>query len=406
MKVLITTIFAYPPRGGVGKYIQELTKGLERAGHKVDILARHEDEYRMTRSNRQISLKRKKPGGGRVPFLPLNWGTGNKVQNYLKNLRDEMVKFFDAVQSIDLSQYQIIHAQDIASAAVLRAYKPRRTPLILTVHGCVTAEYYYFGYIRANSPESLVLSSFESEVVESTDQTIVPSNWLVRIYEKCRIPTGNMKVISNGIDIASFRKQMKNKTSMTKPKNKSVIISTGRLEKVKGQHCLLDALARLRRDRKDWVCWIVGRGDAGSDLRKKAKRLGLSGYVKFLGRRNNIPALLNQADIFVIPSLQDNYPYTLVEAQVAGKPIIASDVGGITEMVEHGKNGLLVPPGNGTKLYWHLKKLLADRKLQQRLGEEAKRWGRTNLSLEKMTKQVLEVYNKALKPSSTDRSKN
>lgn len=391
MKILLTTIYAYPPRGGLGKYIHELKTGLEQQGHEVDILARHHGDYCLTRLNRQYPLKKKKSGPISNSLVSSNW-KGNLALKYLKNLRDEAAKFFDAVQLIDLNQYQMIHAQDIISASVMNYYKPSRTPMILTVHGCVTAEYYYYGFIKPRSVGWKVLSSFESEVIAQSDTTIVPSKWLLGVYTKCEIPTDNMKVITNGIDVKTFEREMKQKTGLKSPAGKSIIISTGRLEKVKGQHVLLDSLAQLKKKRSDWVCWIVGRGKMEKTLKKKAKQLGLGNAVKFLGMRSDVPALLNQADIFVIPSLQDNYPYSLVEAHVAGKAIIGSRVGGITEMVEHSKNGLLVAPGDSRALYRLMRKLLEKPITQKRLCEESKAWGMTQFSLEKMTDEVLDIY--------------
>ncbi|UVI33746.1 glycosyltransferase family 4 protein [Paenibacillus spongiae] len=193
---------------------------------------------------------------------------------------------------------------------------------------------------------------------------------------------------------------MNEKTGLKSPPNKTIIICTGRLSEDKGQRYLLDALARVKKNRIDWVCWIVGSGNEEKDLKKQSKRLGLSGMVQFLGWRSDIPALLKQAHIVVIPSLEDNYPYSLVEAQAAGKSIIASRVGGITEMVKHGKNGLLVPAGDSKKLYRQIKVLLKDPDLQERLGKGAKVWGTTHCSLDTMMKQVMVVYNKALKSKS------
>ncbi|MGM1048187.1 MAG: glycosyltransferase family 4 protein [Bacillota bacterium] len=403
MKILLTTIYAYPPRGGLGKYMHELKTGLEQQGHTVHILARDHGEYCITKGNRQYPLKRKRSGTRKISVLPSNW-IGNQAWKYLGGMRDEATKFFDAVKMVDISQYQIIHAQEIVSASILNSYKPRTTPLILTVHGCVTAEYYYYGYIKPNSTRWDILSTFETKVIQQCAATIVPSKWLLDVYKKCAIPTDNMKVITNGIDVAAFQRQMSKKTGLKNSVGKSIIICTGRLEKVKGQHVLLDALANLKKRRSDWVCWIVGRGKNARALKKKAKRLGLDGSVKFLGMRSDIPALLKQADIFVIPSLQDNYPYSLVEAFVAGKAIIGSRVGGITEMVEHSKNGFLVPPDDSRALYKQMRKLLEKPNMQKRLSEQAKSWGMTQFSLKKMTKEVLDTYYHALKSKAAVRS--
>lgn len=392
MKILLTTIYAYPPKGGLGKYIQELKTGLERSGHEVEILARDRNEYYITKSNRQYPIKKKNKKSIRsgVSF------PSQAVGKYLKNIQDEANKYFEAVRLIDLSQYQVIHAQDIISASVLNFYKPISTPLIITVHGCVTAEYYYYGYIKPRTVGWNLLSSFETQVLQQSSKTIVPSEWLLGVYKQCKIPTGNMQVITNGIDVQSFENQMNRETGMKKPSDKTVIICTGRLVKVKGQHILLDSLARLKRRRSEWVCWVVGKGDNEKALKEKSKKLGLSNSVQFLERRDDVPALLNQADIFVIPSLQENYPYSLVEAHVAGKAVIGSQVGGITEMIEHMKNGILVPPGDSRALYRQIRKLLDRPQMRSNLSSESRRFGLERFSLATMTERVLDVYNTAL----------
>ncbi|MBU5350608.1 glycosyltransferase family 4 protein [Paenibacillus lautus] len=403
MKILLTTIYAYPPRGGLGKYMHELKRGLEKGGHEVEILARHHGEYYLTKSNGRFLVKIKKSNSRENSLLSSVW-VGKKGLKYFKKIQDETKKYFDAVRSIDLNQYQVIHAQEIISASVLNVYTPRSTPVILTLHGCVTAEYYYYGFIKPGSSGWNLLSSFESMVIQQCDKTIVPSRWLLDVCQKCGIPTGNIQVISNGIDIQAFRRQMNKKTGLSSSSKEKIIICTGRLEKVKGQHVLLDSLAQLKRKRSDWVCWIVGKGGMEKTLKKKSKRLGLGSNVKFLGRREDIPALLKQADIFVIPSLEDNYPYSLMEAQVAGKAIIGSNTGGITEMVDHSKNGLLVPPGNSLALYREMKKLLENPGLRKRMSSKSESWSLKRCSLTTMTKQVLNVYTRAKNNKSATRS--
>lgn len=382
--------------------MHELKTGLEQQGHTVDILGRHHNDYYLTKGNQQILLKGNRLG--RKSRLFSSNLFGNQALKYLSDLQEEAAKFFNAVQKVDVSQYQIIHAQEIVSASVLKHYKPRATPMILTLHGCVTAEYYYYGYIKPKSTGWNILSKFESRAIQQSDTTIVPSEWLLDVYKQCKIPTNNMKVITNGIDVEAFQSRMNEKTGLQSPPNKSIIICTSRLEKVKGQHVLLDALAKLKERRSDWECWIVGRGANDRDLKKQANKLRLNDSVKFLGMRGDIPALLKQSDIYVIPSLQDNYPYSLVEAFVAGKAIIGSKVGGITEMVEHSKNGLLVPPNESRELYRQMRNLLENPDMQKRMSEEARTWGMTQFSLEKMTGEVLDIYNHALTSKTPARS--
>ena len=126
------------------------------------------------------------------------------------------------------------------------------------------------------------------------------------------------------------------------------------------------------------------------------KSLDLEKHVLFLGGRNDVPALLNQADIFVLPSVQDNHPYSVMEAQIAGKPVVVSNAGGIPEMVTHLQTGLVSQAGNSKQLYYHLKMTLEDEDLCNRLAENAKQWGRVHWSLPVMIEQTINVYERAL----------
>ncbi len=396
MRVLISTIFAYPPRGGVGVYIEELRKGLVRNGHQVDILARDNDNYYITRNNTRTLASKNGLVNTKIPPLFQTNSVGQGIGKRLQGMQNEAMKFIGAVQSIDLRQYDLIHAQDIVSSSILGYSKPGDVPLILTIHGCVTAAYYYFGYISPGSLPWNVVSLFETSAIQQSDRTILPSTWLKKVYQKVNIPTDNMTVIHNGIDIPSFQSQMNKASGLKSPSNKKVILSTGRLEEVKGLDTLLNALGKLKHDRTDWVYWIVGSGGMEKKLKKQSSKLGLDPFVKFLGRRSDVPSLLKQADLYVLPSLEENYPYSLVEAQVAGKSIIASGVGGITEIVKHNSNGLLVPAGDSEKLYQQIKRTIGDSGLKKRLGEQAKVWGRKHLSLPVMMEQVMRVYNQAI----------
>ena len=90
---------------------------------------------------------------------------------------------------------------------------------------------------------------------------------------------------------------------------------------------LLESLAILKRMRNDWVCWIVGDGAMRGQLEEQAIRTGLQHEVLFLGQHDNVPGLLSQSDIFVHTCIQDNQPYSVMEAQMAGLPSVVSTAG-------------------------------------------------------------------------------
>lgn len=174
-----------------------------------------------------------------------------------------------------------------------------------------------------------------------------------------------------------------------------LLLHVGRLAPVKGQRELIEALALL--ERRDAVAVLAGidleRGGAyRRELEARAGVLGLAGRVVFAGYREDVPALLAGADLFVLPSHDEGLPLTVLEAMAAGKPVVASAAGGTTEAVIDGQTGLLVPPGDVGSLAGALDALLADPERARALGEAGRRRAGERFSVEAMTERVLALY--------------
>jgi len=149
-----------------------------------------------------------------------------------------------------------------------------------------------------------------------------------------------------------------------------VVGVTSQLEEKKGHEVLLEALARLATDRLHVA--IVGRGSHEATLKRRVGELGLGEQVHFLGFSRELPRLLRSFDLFALPSLSEGFPNTLVEAMATGLACIATDLACIPELLEHGRNGLLVQPGDPAELASALTALLADASLRRSLGEAAR----------------------------------
>ena len=141
-----------------------------------------------------------------------------------------------------------------------------------------------------------------------------------------------------------------------------------RLEAQKGITDLLDAAAML----PDVVFEIAGEGPQRDQLVAKAATLGVADRVRWLGHRDDVPALLAAADLFVLPSLNEGLPLAAMEAMLAGVPIVATDAGGTGEIVRDGITGVLVPPGDPEALSASIRALLSDRPRAARLAIAAR----------------------------------
>ncbi len=173
---------------------------------------------------------------------------------------------------------------------------------------------------------------------------------------------------------------------------KGLVVGTvGWLLPIKGPMHLLNAMARVWQSHPETSLVFVGKGDLEKELREEALRMQASGRVSFLGWRDDIPEIMQILDIFVLPSLNEGMGRVLVEAMAAGKPVVASRVGGIPDLVKHGQNGLLVEPGDITGLSLAIRKLLIDKKMQDEMGMKGRTMAQ-NFGVEKMVEKIDALY--------------
>ena len=140
----------------------------------------------------------------------------------------------------------------------------------------------------------------------------------------------------------------------------------------------------------------MGDGPLKPQLVERVKQLGLSNVVWFSGDRNDVPALMQLMDIFILPSLAEGISNTLLEAMASGLPVIATSVGGNVELVEEGVNGRLVPVNNVVAMADALAELVDDPTLRQSMGEKGLALVRTTFNWEKTVADYLAVYDTLL----------
>ena len=148
----------------------------------------------------------------------------------------------------------------------------------------------------------------------------------------------------------------------------STVVCVGNLRVEKGHGVLLRAFARTLADRPARLV-LVGDGPLRHQLAAEVSSLGIDAHVSFLGSRDDVWAVLSEADIFAFPSLSEPLGIAVMEAMAAGLPVIASDVGGLPEVVQHGVSGLLVQPGDERSLSDGLGRLLDDPAARAEMGE-------------------------------------
>jgi glycosyltransferase involved in cell wall biosynthesis len=172
------------------------------------------------------------------------------------------------------------------------------------------------------------------------------------------------------------------------------LISVGRLREPKDFITLARALARLKHG--SFRASVVGDGPDRSKIEAELAQLGLSESVRLLGDRSDVPQLLAQSDIFVCSSRSEGMPVSVLEAMAVGLPVVASAVGGVPEIVDDGRTGLLVAPGATAPLADALAGLIRDRALREHMGRSGREAALERYDLPRFRQAHLELYDRLL----------
>ena len=172
------------------------------------------------------------------------------------------------------------------------------------------------------------------------------------------------------------------------------LLCVGRLIPIKGHDVLLRAVARARRVVRELTLDIAGSGPLEAELRSQAAELGLDGAVRFLGQVSSVP--YTESAVVVVPSLGEGFGMVALEAMERGRPVLASDVGGLPEIVADGETGLVVPAGDADALAWAIAELAANLPRSAALGAAGRARALADFRQERCTERHEELYRAAL----------
>jgi glycosyltransferase involved in cell wall biosynthesis len=207
-----------------------------------------------------------------------------------------------------------------------------------------------------------------------------------------------LEVVRNGIDVARFdrvRADARLHEQYGFPPGAPVVTVVGRIGRgaeYKGIEPFLEAAAMVSRTRPDARFLLVGDGEGRGELEARSCALGLSGRAVFTGFRADVESVLACSTISVLPSLTEGLSNSLLESMSAGLAVVATDVGGTIEAVEHDVSGLIVPPGDPRPLAEAMGRLLDDPAMRARLGAGARRRAHTHFSLQRMVADTERLY--------------
>jgi glycosyltransferase involved in cell wall biosynthesis len=230
------------------------------------------------------------------------------------------------------------------------------------------------------------------------DKSITVSNTNKKVLiENFNLPENKIKVIYNCVDIEyimNYNKEvvrdLKNKFEI----NDSAIVfgTVGRLDKQKGHQYLIDASKNVIEKVPNSLFLFLGMGKFRNQLIQKIKDNNMTEYFRLVGYQENLPEILALIDVFVLPSISEGLPFSVLEAMAAGKPVIATNVGGTPEIITNNVNGILVEPKDSDALSKALILFATDARKKKYIAEMGHKRILENFSLEKMISATEEIY--------------
>ncbi|MBU2540605.1 MAG: GT4 family glycosyltransferase PelF [Candidatus Omnitrophica bacterium] len=288
-------------------------------------------------------------------------------------------KVIDIIRKEDID---IVHARSRVPAWIcFFASKKTNRTFMTTCHGYYST--HFFSRIMARGKFVIVASQ------------VIARHMIDDFY----VSPERLRLIERSVNIERFR--------FRPPKNKSktefIIANIARLTPIKGHEYFLKAVAKLIRSIPHIQVWIVGDSATGDssyrqELEVLTRRLGISHCVKFMGLRADVPKILLRVNVLVLSTVtQEAFGRVVIEAQASGVPVVATNVGGVVEIVKDQVTGLLVPPKDPEAMARAIMMLLKDSQLSQTLAENAYKKVKEVYTLSRMVDKTLEVYDEAQK---------
>ena len=221
------------------------------------------------------------------------------------------------------------------------------------------------------------------------DRVVVPSESLGRLAQRTD-PRLRYAVVQGGVELSRFRPRV---ALRRVPDGVTRCLAVARLVERNGLDDLIEAFALLDRER--YQLEIVGSGPHEAALRERTRRLGLERQVRFTGwlDHGQVARRYREADLFTLTPWVESFGNSFVEALASGLPVVGSHVGGIPEMIEHSRNGMLVKPRRPRELAHAISYLAADPRLCAEIGRRNRAQAEQKFSWDRMTTRYISLYN-------------
>ena len=390
--------------GGMNVYVRDLTKQLGRMGIQVDVFTRSQDEHvphvlhDLGYGNRVVHV----PAGPEVP-LPKP-----ELVDYIPDFVSGILEFTEQRNL----HYDLIHSHYWMSGIAAEELKARwRIPIVHMFHTLglmkqrvARSEGEADGNYRLEGERQVI--GLADRIIAATPAELAQLQWLYQV------DVSHVEVIPPGVDLTRFYPiyPEEAKEFIGVPPCEHMLVFVGRIEPLKGLDTLIQAIAMLRKEGvlADYpLCLSVIGGDPhASDEEMNAEmarlhdlreQLGMEDLVTFLGKRSQdtLPYYYSAAEAVVMPSHYESFGMVALEAMACGTPVVASQVGGLAFLVQHGVTGYTVPVDEPEALADCLKELIKNRGLREKMGQQAAEFAR-QYGWNVIARRIEEVYREVL----------
>jgi len=371
-------IACFSTYGGSGVVASEIGLTLAARGHTVHVFS-DERPGRLGEANGDVHFHRVEiPSYPQLKGSPYALGLTSKIVE---------VAWRDGLDLLH-AHYAVPHAiSAYVARQVLRSAAPA---IVTTLHGTDIT-------LVGSDPSFLPLTRFS--IVES-DAVTAPSAWLAEAtYRNLDVPRDRaIEVIPNFVDTRRFSPAAADAPRASSRPAVLIHVSNFRSLKRVDDVVAIFAEARRRAPERAMTLQLVGDGPERKRIHGLVQTFGLDDCVQFLGERTDLPNVLRDADLFLLPSESESFGLAALEAMSCGVPVIASRVGGVPEVVVDGETGLLAPVGDVAAMAAHVVRLLADAPLRARLGAAARQRAEVAFPLEATVGKYEALYRRLIEP--------
>ena len=286
----------------------------------------------------------------------------------------------------DRRQISLIHSHGYKPNILLSVARPRGTKVVSTVHGWAK---------HTATLKGRLYEYADAIALRRLNKVVAVSQAVQRDLADRGVTGDRVEVIHNGIScrsdiVSELHTSARVELGLTK--NTFIVGAVGRLVAVKGYEYLIDAMQDVAKVIPDSHLVIAGEGPLLHQLRARVERLGLENRVTFVGYQREIQRFLETIDVFVMPSLSEGLPMSLLEAMCCGKAVIATTVGGIPEVISNRENGILIPPSDSKSIAEAICEIHNDDRLKTSVSIRGRSSVESDFSSKAMARKYLSLY--------------